>query len=52
MYKWSVLNLKVLKGFYSLLGLLKRVRLYHFETHERTAHFRVPDTAIPSKAKL
>lgn len=30
MYQWSVLNLKVLNGFSSLLGLLRRVQFIPF----------------------
>lgn len=30
----------------------KRSVFTHFETQERTAHFRVPVTALPIKAKM
>lgn len=52
MYKWSVLNLQILRRFSSLLGLLKRSVYTHFETHEWTAHSRLPDTAILVKVKI
>lgn len=51
MYKWSVLNLQVLKVFFAGVSE-KRSAYTHFETYERTAHFWVPDAAILIKATM
>lgn len=51
MYRWSVLNLQVLKRF-SLLASEKRSAYPHFETQERPPYFRVPDIALLIEAKM
>lgn len=40
------------QGIFFFAGASEEFCLFHFETHERPAHLRVPDTAILIKAKM